>query len=189
MTALIPPISSIVELELTPGIWTPHGRILCVVCHGKLYGGTLDSRSNEPIDDDRFEPVPLDDDDCNNTDIAVCDECGKDVWMVYKIAWEQKIVAALKEKGHDAHMSQTGGMCSAAELILDSDEDGGQKYVWITESEDVGRPHNDPTFMVGYYHCENPYGDDAEGEDYSVLPFAEAVALAETIMKEGGLHG
>ena len=36
-------------------------------------------------------------------------------------------------------MSQTGGMCSAAELLLDSDEDGGHKYVMITWSEDTRR--------------------------------------------------
>lgn len=179
---------TITELELTPGIWTPHASILCLVCHNKRHGGTWGFGSNTPIDEERFEPVPLDD-DCNDTTIAKCDECGKDIWMVYKIAWEQKIVAALKEKGLDAHMSQTGGMCSAAELILDGDEDGGQKYVWITESEDVDRPHNDPTFMVGFYHCENPYGDDAEGEDYEILPLNEAVALVEKIVKAGGLNG
>ena len=172
---------TITELELTPGIWTPHGAILCVVCHKKLFGGSWGFGSETLIDEERFGPFPLPDDDCNNTDIAVCDECGKDVWMVYKIAWEQKIVAALKEKGIDATMDQTGGMCSAASVYLQSDE----KHVMITESEDTVRPHNFPTFCVSYFHYENPYGDDAEGEDYEILSFDKAVAYAEKIVKAG----
>jgi len=177
---------TITELELTPGIWTPHAAILCLVCHNKAFGGTVDPRTHIDIEDDRFDPVPLPDDDCNNTDIAICDDCGKHVWMVYKIAWEQRIVKALKEKGYDkAGMDQTGGMCSAAGLYLDSDEDGGQKNVWITESEDVDRPHDDPTFYVGYYHYENPYGDDVEGEDCGICTFDETIALVEKIVKAG----
>lgn len=173
---------AIVELELTPGLWTPHAQILCVGCHGGLWpnGTHLDAK--------RFRKQPLD----PNMDsaIAVCDECGKSIWMDYKVAWEQRIVLALKDKGLDADMSQTGGMCSAATLLLDGDEDGGQKYVMITESEDNERPLNDPTFVVGYYHEKNPYGDDVEGEygDDVPLPLAEAVALVEKIAKEGGFY-
>jgi hypothetical protein len=173
---------TIEELRLTPGIWTPWAQILCFECHG-------DRALQTTLDPERFKEQPLD--DKMDSAIAVCDECGKDVWMVYKIAWEQKIVAALKEKGHKAVMEQTGGMCSAAGMYLTSDEDGGQKYVWITESEDTDRPHDDPTFVVGYYHIENPYGDDVEGEygDDVALPFDEAIALIEKIVKEGGFYG
>lgn len=180
MDALIPPISSIIELELPVGIWTPHAAILCIDCHGDAF------RSGKKLDAELFKKQPVDQN--SDDEIAVCDGCGKDIWMDGKVAKEQRIVRALKGKGLDARMQQTGGMCSAAEIILDSDEDGGQKYVWITWSEDTRREPNDPTFMVGFYHCENPYGDDAEGEDYSILPFDEAVALAEKIVKEGRLN-
>ena len=174
---------TITELELTPGIWTPHAAILCLVCHKKLFGGKWGFGSDTDIEDERFEPVPLDDE--MDSAIAICDQCGKHVWMDYKIAWEQKVVHALLAKGHKATMDQTGGMCSAASLYLDSDEDGGQKHILITESDDGDTPHNEPMFVVGYYHYENPYGDDAEGEDYEVLPFDEAVAYAVKIAKEG----
>ena len=178
MDALIPPISSITELELPIGIWTPWAQILCAECHGDegLSGRKLDMR--------QFEKQPLDPNGWH--EIAICDDCGKSIWMDFKIAWEQKIVRALKEKGHDtAAMSQTGGMCSAADLVLGSDEDGGQKNVWITESEDTERPRHDPTFFVGYYHIENPYGDDVEGEYSDALTFDEAITLVEKTVKEG----
>lgn len=168
---------TITELELTPGIWTPGAAILCFDCHGPTAMRTT-------LDPERFAEQPLDPE--MDSAIAVCDKCGKQIWMDCKIAWEQKIVAALREKGFEkAGMDQTGGMCSAAGLYLDSDEDGGQKYIWITESDDCERPHDDPTFYVGYFHCENPYGDDAEGEDYEVLPFDEAVAYVEKLAKAG----
>jgi hypothetical protein len=179
MTAL-----TITELELTPGVWTPGAQILCIPCYKKS-GRVWATGAKEELDDERFKEQPLD--DAMDSTIAHCGECGKDVWMPYKISWEQKIVAALREKGFDARMEQTGGMCSAAALYLPGDEDGGQKYIWITESEeDTG--HDSPTFLVGFYHIENPYGEDAEGEDYSVCTFAEAVALAEKIYKEGRLN-
>lgn len=170
---------TITELELTPGIWTPGGQILCVECHGPNW-----AFSGDPLDMERYKEQPLD--DAADSAIALCDECGKSVWMVYKIAWEQKIVHALRSRGFEkAGMDQTGGMCSAAGLYLDGDEDGGQKYIWITESEDTDRPHDAPTFLVGWFHYENPYGDDAEGEDYEVLPFDEAVDYVEKLAKAG----
>ena len=173
---------AITELELTPGLWTPHGAILCVDCHGWKWPNGI------TIDPVRFRKQPLDPN--MDTAIAVCDKCGKSIWMDYKVAWEQKIVLALKDRGLGvARMDQTGGMCSAAGLYLDGDEDGGCKYVWITESEDPDRPHGDPTFIVGFYHEENPYGDDVEGEygDDVPLAFNAAIALVEKIVKEGGV--
>jgi hypothetical protein len=174
---------TITELELTPGIWTPQAKIHCVVCHMAQTDGRWSRDHDGLINDERFKEQPLD--DAMDSTVGVCDECGKSIWMPYKIAWEQKVVAALKKKGHhDARMEQTGGMCSAAGLYLPGDEDGGQKYVWVTESEeDTG--HDTPTFLVGYYHIENPYGDDAEGEDCVTCTFDEAVALTEKIAKEG----
>jgi hypothetical protein len=177
---------TITELELTPGIWTPQAQIRCVVCHMADTDGRWSRSHDELIDDERFKEQPLD--DSMDSDVAVCDECGKAIWMNYKIAREQKVVAALKERGIKATMDQTGGMCSAASVYLDSDEDGGQKHIMVTESEDVDRPHDDPTFVVGYYHYENPYGDDVEGEDYSILPLNEAVDLVAKIVKEGRLN-
>lgn len=174
---------AITELELTPGIWTPHAAILCLVCHKKAFGGKWGFGSVVDIEDDRFEPVPLDDE--MDSTVAHCDECGKAIWMNYTIAWEQRAVAALKEKGYvNAHMSQTGGMCSAAELLLDSDEDGGCKFIWITESEDVDRPHNDPTFLVGFYTNDGHDNEEMEGAE-DPLTLDEAVAKAEAIWKAG----
>jgi hypothetical protein len=168
MTAL-----TIIELELTPAIWTPQAQILCAICHNKGHGGTWGFGSEEQ---------PLD--DAMDQTVGFCDECGKFIWMPYKMAWEQKIVHALKEKGLDARMAQTGGMCSAAELFLLGDEDGGHKYVWITESEDVDTPHDAPTFMVGFYH-EQKDGEWDSDSEYTILPFDEAIALVQKIYKEG----
>lgn len=174
---------TITELELTPGIWTPHAQVICVVCHMAKNDGRWGLGNDELIDDERFKEQPLD--DSMDSDVACCDDCGKAIWMPYKIAWEQKVVTALKGRGLDARMSQTGGMCSAAELALPGDEDGGYKYVWITESEDVDTPHDAPTFMVGFYHERQDGDRDSDGGEYTILPFAEAVALVEKIYKEG----
>jgi hypothetical protein len=176
---------TITELELTPGVWTPAAQILCIPCYKKS-GRVWAMGAKEELDDERFKEQPLD--DAMDSTVAECSECGKDIWMPYKISWEQKIVAALKEKGFDARMEQTGGMCSAAALYLPGDEDGGQKYVWITESEDCDQPHNAPSFIVGFYHIENPYGDDIEGDYETCASFSEAVALVEKIVKEGRLN-
>jgi hypothetical protein len=170
---------AITELELTPGIWTPWAQILCFECHG-------DKAMQTKLNPERFKEQPLDDE--MDSAIAVCDKCGKSIWMDYKVAWEQKVVLALREKGFEkAGMDQTGGMCSAANVPLTSDEDGGHKYVLITESEDPDQPHGDPTFMVGYYHERNPYGDDVEGEygDDVPLAFDDTIALVERIAKAG----
>jgi hypothetical protein len=173
---------TIEELHLTPGIWTPWAQILCFDCHGNKAMQTT-------LNPERFKEQPLD--PKMDSAIAVCDKCGKDVWMDYKIAWEQKLVATLRDRGHkNAAMDQTGGMCSAVNLPLDSDEDGGHKYVMITELEDPNRPHGDPTFIVGFYHEENPYGDDVEGEygDDIPLTFDGTIEVVEKIVKEGGLY-
>jgi hypothetical protein len=178
---------TITELELTPGLWRPDATISCFECHCKQMGGPVWGWGTPPpMDPERFKEQPLD--DAMDSAIGHCNECGKAIWMPYKISWEQKVVAALKERGIKAVMDQTGGMCSAASVYLDSDEGGGQKHIMITESEDVDRPHDDPTFVVGYYHYENPYGDDVEGEDYSILPLNEAVDLVAKIVKEGRLN-
>ena len=177
---------AITELQLPRGIWTPHAAVLCFECHGPNAGANR-------LDAERYEPHTIDEEQergwLDPWD-AVCDQCGKTIWMDYKIAWEQKVVAALKEKGHKkAAMDQTGGMCSAAGLYLDSDEDGGQKHIMITECDDGVEDPNNPLFFVSFFHYKNPYGDDAEGEDYATCTFDEAVALVEKIAKEGGLYG
>jgi hypothetical protein len=170
---------TIEELQLTTGIWTPHAAILCPTCHGAYRGGSPKCYEPHCIDVEK-EIGYVDPWD------AVCDKCGKTIWMDYKIAWEQRIVAALKERGFEkAGMDQTGGMCSAAGLPLDGDEDGGYKHVWITECDDVVEDANKPLFFVGFYHTENPYGEDVEGEDYETCTFDKAVALVEKIAKLG----
>jgi len=168
---------TIEELQLTTGIWTPHAAVLCPTCHGAYRGGSPQCYEKHDIDTEK-EIGYVDPWD------ATCDKCGKTIWMDYKIAWEQRIVKALQERGIDrAGMEQTGGMCSAAGVYLLADEDGGDKHVWITEAEADGP---EPSFYIGFYHFFN--GGEGDEETYKDDPvsFNEAVELCERIVKEGG---
>jgi len=173
---------AITELELTPGLWRPDAKVICFDCHCEDMNGPVRGWGREGnFDAANYAERPLAEDSWE--DVAVCDVCGKSIWMDVKIALEQKIVNALKDLDFvNVGMQQTGGMCSAAELWLESDEDGGMKYVWIVWDEE---DRNDPKFAVGFFHIENPYGDDWEGEDGEVLPFTEAVDYAEKLYKAG----
>jgi uncharacterized protein (DUF779 family) len=171
---------TIEELQLTTGIWTPHAAVLCFHCHGAYRGGSPQCYEDHNIDTEK-EIGYVDPWD------AVCDKCGKTIWMDYKIAWEQRIAKALQQRGHEkAGMDQTGGMCSAAGLYLDGDEDGGQKHIMITECDDTVEDPNNPLFYIGFYHYFKHADGDYEEFKEKAVSFTEAIELCERIVKEGG---
>jgi len=150
---------------LSQGLWRPDAKVLCVHCHIKQCGNTYGfSDRLKPIDMDLYKKRV-----CGEYELeAACQTCGTPIWMMEKVALEQRVVLALIEKGClplTAHMQQTGGMCSAAEVMFpgrDGDGDGDYEYLWVTYAENDG----DPLYYCGWYRTtEDGSGDQEEYVD------------------------
>jgi len=96
------------------GVWTPWAQVLCYECHG-----------NENLPDPKtdaewarmIEPVQLMEDKA----VTFCDGCHTDIQVYDSVAYEHNLVKALKDRGFDAVMAQTGGMMSACSITPSED--------------------------------------------------------------------
>ena len=133
--------------EYALGIWTPWAKVYCYDCCG--YHSSM-KRSEEEFNS-RKGMYPLKEEN----EVTFCDDCGKEIQLYDEVALEHNLVKNLKEKGIDANMYQSGGMCSACWIDL---KDGG--YILAKGSINEG-------FYKGYF-CER-YSDegDYEGEEYT----------------------
>ncbi|MBR5259365.1 MAG: hypothetical protein IKV48_02675, partial [Eggerthellaceae bacterium] len=88
------------------GVWTPWAQVLCYDCHGN------ENLPNPKTDEEwarMTAPRPV----ADGNAITSCDNCGAHVQMDESVAYEHELVLALRERGFDAEMRQTGGMVSA----------------------------------------------------------------------------
>lgn len=133
--------------EYALGIWTPSARVLCYDCCG--YQSSM--RTSEEEFNSRKGMYPLKEEN----EVTFCDSCGKEIQLFDEVALEHNLVKNLKEKGIDASMYQSGGMCSACWIDL---KDGG--HILAKGSENEG-------FYKGYF-CER-YDNEGDymGEEYS----------------------
>lgn len=153
--------------ELPTGIWTPWAQVQCVECvdtNNPRWKGDVGAISElRPREDWEAE--------------AICDNCGAKIWIDANIANEQRVVRALLERKIPAHMQQTGGMCSAAEVWSPSEE----SYVMVTATEE---PDDGGTwFCVGVYHDLGD-GDFSEGEYADLDSFDATVERVAEIWAE-----
>ena len=133
--------------EYALGIWTPSARVLCYDCCG--YQSAM--RTSEEEFNNRKGMYPLKEEN----EVTFCDSCGKEIQLFDEVALEHNLVKNLKEKGIDASMYQSGGMCSACWIEL---KDGG--HILAKGSENEG-------FYKGYF-CER-YDNEGDymGEEYT----------------------
>lgn len=111
-------------IKAKTGIWTPWAQVLCMDCHGTIVDnkGMLSEGTLKTYNELR----PLQE---FNT-ITTCDKCKCEIQMDDGIAEEHNIVLALQALGFKANMDQTGGMCSAASVDLDT----GKTYDFETQT-------------------------------------------------------
>lgn len=143
-------------IDVLNGIWMPSAAVLCYECHGnefpnwKLIDGKLNNCSRQLSEDEwSYSTTPHKLADGNG--ITQCDKCWRDVQVMDSVALEHNIVLALKERGIEAVMEQTGGMNSAAYVEMNNytfNAKTGEEsnYLMVTYNTD-----GDETFMVGHY--------------------------------------
>lgn len=162
-------------MNLYEGVWTPNARVLCMICHGPLFG----VRALLPIEHEhRCRPLDATPDGCA---VTRCDLCTRRVALTSQIAHEHELVLALREafapgqtygsSVSAVRMEQTGGMCSAAAVYF-----ADWRYVFVTEREDA------PGFNLGLYASR----DDEEGRNVGAYDTAAAVttAIVELLTKK-----
>lgn len=119
------------------GVWTPWAQVLCYDCHGN------ENLPNPKTDEEwarMVAPQPL----ADGNAVTFCDGCGADVQVYDSVAYEHNLVAALRDRGFDAVMAQTGGMMSGCS---------------ITPSEEL-RKNGDPEGIGEILITYNDSGDD-----------------------------
>lgn len=96
------------------GIWTPWAKVICEDCHTK----NVEAKRQDAIEqDDRTNasrPIEL----REGNAITFCDDCGDPIQVRKDVAYEHNLVQVLQERGIEATMDQTGGMCSACGVAL-----------------------------------------------------------------------
>lgn len=171
---------------LTQGLWRPDAKVICIECHMEQCGNDYGFMSRQkPIDHDKHQPREQGEYEL----VAQCQVCKKKIWMDEKVALEQKIVLALKEKdkyGNGIHMQQTGGMCSAAEVMFPSvhkDNTNDYEFMWITFSEEFNEDE-EPLFYCGLYlTTEDGSGDTEDYVDHA-MTFEEVLAWVDEQWRE-----
>jgi hypothetical protein len=165
---------------LTTGLWRPDAKVICFQCHTEEMGDSFGWGTSKPVDPSAFVERERGEYELE----AVCQVCGKKIWMMEKVALEQKVVIALKESGKcgtSIWMQQTGGMCSAAEVMFPTfhkDSTSDYEFMWITFSEEFNEKE-EPLFYCGLYHTTGDgSGDTEEWVDHAVT-FDEVLAWVD----------
>jgi len=166
------------------GVWTPQASVLCWSCHGSTW-----HLSGKPVPD--FDRISTEEADTNEaTGVTVCDECGRGIVVDLSIAREHDLARRLKADGFDAHMAQTGGMCSAMSVSVED----CPTYFLATDAEEYTTDTEPGSFLVCRYSTvfedsngqivdepefdgehDNGWSDDGGG----TYPAADAVRLIE----------
>lgn len=168
---------------LTQGLWRPDAKVICIECHMEQCGNDYGFMSKtKPIDHDKHLPRERGEYELE----ARCQVCKKKIWMMEKVALEQKVVLALQEKGKygpGIHMQQTGGMCSAAEIMFPTshkDNTNDYEFMWVTYAENEG----DPLYYCGLYlTTEDGSGDTEDYVDHA-MTFEEVLAWVDEQWRE-----
>ena len=170
---------------LTTGLWRPNATVVCFQCHTEEMGDTFGWGTSKPVDPEKFVERERSEYELE----AVCQVCGKKIWMDEKVALEQKVVLALKEKGKygtSIFMQQTGGMCSAAEVMFPTvhkDNTNDYEFLWVTYAEEDG-DDGEPLFYCGaYLTTEDGEGDIEDYVDHA-LTFDEVMAWVDEQWRE-----
>ena len=126
------------------GVWTPWAAVVCYDCHGN-------ENLPNPKTEEEWEKVTKPQELRYGNAVTFCDDCHTPIQVDESVAYEHNLVAALRECGIEAELSQTGGMCSAAS-ISPSDELRGERgpddigEILVTYSFD-----GDGAYWVGVY--------------------------------------
>lgn len=102
------------ENNVKLGVWTPWAQVLCYECHGN------ENLPNPKTDEEwarMTAPQPLFDGNA----VTFCDGCHADVQVYDSVAYEHNLVAALRDRGFDAVMAQTGGNQSGCSITPSED--------------------------------------------------------------------
>lgn len=101
------------------GFWTQNAQILCPDCAHKIGKGMQQQMMY-------------------STSIAICEYCHREILITPELAAEQKLVYEARRAGYvESWMSQTGGMCHAAEILFE-DFDGHKWFCSCTYHIDSG---------------------------------------------------
>lgn len=142
MVDSIPPLDEAGKLSLIStdaayefGIWTPWAKVICFDCDtsGKFR-----------------KPIPQSLEETNA--LTRCDHCDKMIQVTTGIAKEHNLALALQEAGLDAHMAQTGGMCSAVGVNLIN----GNSYMLALEEVDYNK------FFISEFDSEGEWIEDSD---------------------------
>ena len=123
------------------GVWTPWAKLYCFTCHGN-------ENLPNPKTEEEWRKVTKPQELKYGNDVTFCDDCGVPIQVEESVAREHNLVAALRERGFDAELRQTGGMMSACGIepsdllkgakgpddvgeILVTYNDGGDNLYWM----------------------------------------------------------
>jgi hypothetical protein len=120
--------------------------------------------------DKLMQPVELE----NGNGITKCDKCQCDIQVNYSVATEHNLVAEFIKLGFDAHMEQTGGMCSACGI----DRENG--CYLITYDYDG---NNKLRYYIGAFNSEGDWEEDFGLEFDKFEDVVEAVKELKDIKK------
>lgn len=142
--------------EAKEGVWTPHGIVTCVICHGPEF-----PHKTFEVDSEEWEYFKHPSELREGKAVTLCHYCKDEIQVYETVAREHNMVLRLQQAGVDATMAQTGGMNSAGEIpatydsyylftwdfvgndkwwlvLYDSEgEDLGEKYWLSTELDDI----------------------------------------------------
>lgn len=160
------------------GLWTPWAQVICRECHTKNTSAEQKGAVSQEEREKAARPIELKEGNA----VTFCDDCGDPVQVDEEVAVEHNLVRTLRERGIEATMDQTGGMCSACGVALSEEakNDPGIKdprdrpdYMLITY-DDGG----DGLYWMGTYTqftetAEIPWANRCFGSEEEVLQWMD----------------
>ncbi len=153
------------------GIWTPWAAVLCYRDHGASGPVTAQDVANN---DGAVTPG-------EDEGVTPCDTCGRPVVVRGDVAAEHNMVLQLRTAGYAAHMDQTGGMCSAAQVDL---PDGA--YLLIVDAVNAVQTYG-THFGVFRFDAEDNSDEEDPGFDNYEVPAADVPGLVARYVAESGV--
>ena len=168
------------------GIWTPWAQVLCYDCHGNE---NLPQPKTEEEWARMSAPQPL----ADGNAVTFCDDCHTDIQVDDSVAYEHNLAAALRDRGFDAVMAQTGGMCSAVSITPSEALQGAKEPDDIGEILITYNDSGDNLYWMGVYDndictVDVPWGNTSFRTQDEVLDWAfnnqEKIAKLEALEPE-----
>jgi len=129
------------------GIWTPWAKVVCYECHGN-------ENLPKPKTDEEWERFTRPQGLKYGNAVTFCDDCHSPVQLDDSVAMEHNLVEALRQRGFEAHMAQTGGMMSACSIEPSEELKGGRGPDDVGEILVTYNDSGDGLYWMGAYDSE-----------------------------------